>query len=86
MLLHARRRTFLSKAPIFEFGGRTRPNTLHQSLKVENESQTDGFFNLPSRRCLVYPFQMKQQQLADIASELQKERDVVARYKQLKFV
>eukprot|EP00752_Nemacystus_decipiens_P010357 g9227.t1 len=30
--------------------------------------------------------QMKQQQLADIAGELKKERDVVARYKDLKFV
>lgn len=28
--------------------------------------------------------QMKQQQLADIATKLQKERDVVARYKTLK--
>lgn len=32
------------------------------------------------------PGQLKQQQLADIAGALQKERDVVERYKQLKFV
>lgn len=30
--------------------------------------------------------QLKQQQLADIADGLQKERDVVERYKKLKFV
>ena len=50
-----------------------------------------GRFPMLLSTCLLWAWtisciQMKQQQLADIAAELQKERDVVARYKDLKFV